>query len=161
MDYILGKKEKGCLFCKKPKEEKDIENLILCRGKTAFVMMNRFPYNNGHLMIIPLRHCVDFEELNERESQELSRFLKISIRALRETLHPHGFNVGVNIGKAGGAGVPHLHFHVVPRWDGDTNFMPVIGETKVIPEYLVNLYQKLHLAFRVRGMKRQKGERRR
>jgi ATP adenylyltransferase len=164
MDYILAKKEKGCLFCRKPKEKKDKENLILYRGKTAFIVMNRFPYNNGHLMVIPNRHCVDFDELNDEESQELCFLIRLSLRVLKEAFHPHGFNVGLNIGNAGGAGEPHLHLHVVPRWNGDTNFMPALGETKVIPEYLARTYEKLYPAFKGsgrKGEKREKGGRRR
>jgi ATP adenylyltransferase len=159
MDYILRKKEKGCLFCRKPKEKKDKENLILYRGKTAFIVMNKFPYNNGHLMVIPIRHCVDLEALNDEESQELYSLVSLSVRVLKETLRPHGFNVGLNLGGAGGAGEPHLHFHVVPRWNGDTNFMPALGETKVIPEYLARTYDKLRFAFKGSGEKGAKRER--
>ena len=147
MDYILKDKGMGCLFCMKPKQGKDRENLILCRGKHAFVMMNRYPYNNGHLMVVPHRHCTDLEDLNPLESKELFDLLKVSIRLLKSSLSPHGFNIGVNIGKVGGAGEDHLHFHIVPRWAGDTNFMPVLGETKIVPEHLVNTYQRLRSAF--------------
>ncbi|RPJ06466.1 MAG: HIT domain-containing protein, partial [Deltaproteobacteria bacterium] len=131
MDYILGEKEKGCFFCRRPAEERDEENLILLRGREAFVMMNKFPYNNGHLMIVPNRHCVDMEDLTDGESSELFDLMKISVKVLKSALRPHGFNLGINIGTAGGAGEAHLHFHIVPRWTGDTNFMPVIGETKI------------------------------
>lgn len=147
MDYILGEKKRGCIFCKKPLERKDRENLILYQGKYTFIMMNRFPYNNGHLMIVPKRHCIDFEKLNNNELKELSQLLKASTRALKTTLHPHGFNIGINIGKIGGAGEDHIHFHVVPRWTGDTNFMPVLGETKIIPQYLEKTYQNLRSVF--------------
>jgi ATP adenylyltransferase len=122
--------------------------------------MNKFPYNNGHLMVIPKRHCPDLEQLDEKECQELFHLLRTSIRVLKASIHPHGFNIGINIGKAGGAGVDdHIHLHVIPRWTGDTNFMPVIGETKVIPEYLYKTYQKLHSAFMNLSQKRQKGGR--
>jgi len=147
MDYILGKKKGGCIFCSKPTEDRDEENLILFRGRVAFVMMNKFPYNNGHLMLVPKRHCSGFEELNDRELQELFDLMKTSVRVLKSTLRPHGFNIGINIGVAGGAGVAHLHFHIVPRWTGDTNFMPVLGETKIIPQYLEETYKKLRFAF--------------
>ena len=148
MDYILGRKEKGCIFCKKPKEKKDRKNLILFRSRYAFVMMNKFPYNNGHLMIVPKRHCLDLSQLHQEELQDLFFLLKASTQVLKKTLKPHGFNIGINMGIVGGAGEKHIHFHVVPRWTGDTNFMPVLGETKVIPEYLDNTYHKLHSAFR-------------
>jgi ATP adenylyltransferase len=148
MGYILEKKKRGCIFCKKPTERRDKENLILCQGDDAFVIMNKFPYNNGHLMVVPKRHCIDMDQLGDGELQELSYFLKLSLRVLKQCLHPHGFNIGMNIGKVGGAGEEHIHFHIIPRWTGDTNFMPVLGETKVIPEYLEETYQKLHSVFR-------------
>jgi len=147
MDYILGKGKKGCFFCRKLKEKNDRKNLILCQGKYVFVVMNKFPYTNGHLMVVPKRHCIDLEQLDNREFKELFDLLKASVRALKASFHPQGFNIGMNIGKVGGAGEDHLHLHIVPRWAGDTNFMPVIGETKIIPEYLERTYQKLHSAF--------------
>lgn len=147
MDYIMRKKEKGCIFCKKTKEKKDGENLILYRSRYAFVMMNKFPYNNGHLMVVPKRHCIDLDQLNGKESEDLFFLLRASIQVLKKSLQPHGFNIGVNIGAVGGAGEEHVHFHIVPRWMGDTNFMPLLGETKVIPDYLENTYHKLHSAF--------------
>jgi ATP adenylyltransferase len=147
MGYILAEKEKGCIFCTKPAEGRDEANLLLFRSREAFVMMNRFPYNNGHLMVIPNRHCADLEELSGSESGELFRLIQISIRVLRPALRPHGFNVGINIGTAGGAGEAHLHFHIVPRWTGDTNFMPVLGETKIIPQYIEETYKKLRSGF--------------
>ncbi|MFB3884310.1 MAG: HIT domain-containing protein [Thermodesulfobacteriota bacterium] len=148
MDYILKEKREGCIFCEKPRENKDKKNLILFRGEDAFVIMNKFPYNSGHLMVVPRRHCVDLVQLDDREIHELARLLRASSRILRECLHPHGFNIGMNIGKVGGAGEEHIHFHVVPRWEGDINFMPVLSETKVIPEYLGKTYDKLHAAFK-------------
>jgi len=147
MDYILGKKKKGCFFCKKLEEKKSKRTLILCQGEYVFVVMNKYPYNNGHLMVVPKRHCRDLEQLDNRELKELFDLLKASVRVLKASFHPHGFNIGMNIGRMGGAGEDHLHLHIVPRWAGDTNFMPVIGETKIIPEYLERTYQKLHSAF--------------
>ncbi len=97
-------------------------------------------------MIVPLRHCIDMESLSHLESKELFELLRVSIRALKVSLSPQGFNIGVNIGKVGGAGEEHIHFHVVPRWAGDTNFMPILGETKIVPEYLSNTYQRLQSA---------------
>lgn len=147
MDYILEEKQSECFFCKKLAERKDEENLILYQGRHAFVIMNKFPYNNGHVMIVPKRHRLNLEQLNEKEFQELSFLLKISTQVLKSSLHPHGFNIGINIGETGGAGEEHIHFHIVPRWAGDTNFMPVLGETKIIPEYLEKTYEKIHSAF--------------
>ena len=147
LEYILRKKQKGCLFCKKTREKRDARNLILYRSRHAFVMMNRFPYNNGHLMVIPKRHCIDLNQLKDRESQDLFFLLKTSTQVLKKSLHPHGFNIGINLGAVGGAGENHVHFHIVPRWTGDTNFMPLLGETKIIPDYLENTYHKLHSAF--------------
>jgi len=148
MDYILGKKKDACIFCGRPSKKGDEANLILYRSVYAFVMMNKFPYNNGHLMVIPKRHCPDLEPLDDQEIKDLLFLLKASTRVLKKTLHPEGFNIGMNIGKIGGAGVDdHVHFHIVPRWTGDTNFMPVLAETKIIPEYLTRTYQKLHDAF--------------
>jgi len=160
MEYILEEKQRGCIFCKKPIERKDEENLILYQNKYAFVMMNKFPYNNGHVMVIPKHHCRDLEQLGDQEGQELFHLLRVSSRILKRALHPQGFNIGMNIGKVGGAGVDdHVHFHIVPRWTGDTNFMPILGETKVVPDYLEKTYQKLHSAFRnfMLGKKGMKG----
>ncbi len=128
-------------------EKKDEENLILFQSHYGFVMMNKFPYNNGHLMVVPKRHRVDLDQLDEEEFRELSYLLKASTRILKRNFHPHGFNIGMNVGKVGGAGEEHIHFHIVPRWPGDTNFMPVLSETKVIPEYLKKIYQRLHPSF--------------
>lgn len=154
MEYILGKKMRGCFLCKKLKEKKDKERLVLYQGQHAFVIMNKFPYTNGHLMVVPQRHCLNLEQLNTEELKELFELLKVSVRALKASLHPHGFNIGMNIGKMGGAGEDHLHLHIVPRWPGDTNFMPVLGETRVISEYLEETYEKLRSAFR--GLLRKK-----
>jgi ATP adenylyltransferase len=157
MDYILGKKQKECIFCKKPMERKDEANLILHQSRYTFVMMNRFPYNNGHMMVVPKRHCPDLEQLDDQELQDLFCSLRASTRILKEELRPDGFNIGMNIGKVGGAGVDeHIHFHIVPRWIGDTNFMPVLGNTKIIPEYIEQTYQKLYSAFRDLHQKKKK-----
>jgi ATP adenylyltransferase len=147
MSYILQEKKRNCFFCQGLLERKDEENLILHRGKLAFVVMNRFPYNNGHLMVVPRRHLQHLEELSPREGLELFDLLQVSLRVLGASLNPQGFNVGLNLGKAAGAGEQHVHFHIVPRWVGDSNYMPVLGETKVIPEYLSETYRKLRLTF--------------
>jgi len=147
MTYIRGQKEDGCVFCQISGQKKDEENLILHAGEHTLVLMNRFPYNNGHLMVIPRRHCTDVESLEAREIEELFNLLKLSIRVLTASLAPDGYNVGINLGKAAGAGMEHLHLHVVPRWSGDSNFMPVLSDTRVIPEFVETTYRKLHLAF--------------
>lgn len=118
-------------------------------------MMNRYPYNSGHLMIVPKRHCTELEKLKKKEIDEIFYFLQASVKVLKKSLSPQGFNIGMNLGKIAGAGEEHLHFHIVPRWTGDTNFMPILGETKVIPEYLLNTYEKLKAAFS-KGMRRKK-----
>jgi len=158
MEYILGKRKRGCFFCRKLKEKESKKNLILYQGEHVFVVMNRYPYTNGHLMVAPKRHCLKLEQLDNNELKELFDLLKASVRVLKASSHPHGFNIGMNIGKMGGAGEGHLHLHIVPRWAGDTNFMPVIGKTKIISEYLEKTYEKLHSAFT--GLLRKKGVRR-
>lgn len=147
MRYILGEKKRGCFFCRNLKEKRQKKNLILYQGRHVFVVMNKFPYNSGHLMIVPKRHLLNLEDLNSDELKEFFELLKTSTRIIKSALRPNGFNVGMNIGIAGGAGEDHVHLHIVPRWEGDTNFMPLIGETKVVPEYLERTYQKLHAAF--------------
>ncbi|MGZ3495725.1 MAG: HIT family protein [Thermodesulfobacteriota bacterium] len=147
MHYILGEKKRGCFFCRNLKEKRQRKNLILHQGQYVFVMMNKFPYNNGHLMIVPKRHHLNLEDLNSDELKEFFELLKTSTQVLKAALRPNGFNIGMNIGKAGGAGEDHIHLHIVPRWEGDTNFMPAIGETRVVPEYLERTYQKLHEGF--------------
>jgi len=144
MAYIAGDREQGCLLCSKLKGRDDRGNLILCRSSHSFVILNRFPYTNGHLMVAPNRHVASLDELNEGEMVALMALLKQSIIILKRALKPDGFNVGVNIGSVAGAGIEdHIHFHIVPRWNGDTNFMPVLVETKVMPEYLEKTYDRL------------------
>jgi ATP adenylyltransferase len=135
-----------CIFCDFPAmgHSSDAENLILARGERAFVMLNKFPYNSGHLMVAPYRHCAAYEELEPEEHTELSAWTARCIRALREAYHPEGFNIGTNQGHAAGAGIAgHLHTHVVPRWTGDTNYMTTVAETKVLPESLEETFAKL------------------
>jgi ATP adenylyltransferase len=162
MEYILEKKQKGCIFCEKPKEKKDKRNLILYQDKYALVMLNKFPYNNGHVMVVPKHHCSDLTQLGDKESQELFYLLKDTTRLLKTILHPHGFNIGMNLGKIAGAGVEdHVHFHIVPRWNGDTNFMPILGKTKIVPDYLEITYDSLHPVFEelLQKKRRRKGGR--
>ena len=137
-------RKEGCIFCEFPQEARDRENHILYQGKKAYIIMNKFPYSNGHLMVIPKRHLSDFTELTDQECAEVMLLAKYAVMALRKTYNPHGFNIGWNIGAAAGAGIAaHMHRHIVPRWNGDTNFMPVIGEVKVIPEDLEDSYSKI------------------
>lgn len=143
-----GRNSEKCFLCKASKESDDKENLVVFRGNTCFVILNRFPYNNGHLLVAPYRHVGDILELTESESTELMKLLKLSVRALMEEYKPDGYNIGLNLGKVAGAGLAdHIHFHVVPRWLGDTNFMPVISETKVIPEGLDESWERLTSRF--------------
>ena len=146
MEYVQASRDdsEGCLFCDKAALGDDEKALIVARGELTFVMLNAYPYNTGHLMVAPFRHVGEFEELTDEELAEASRLIQRSIGALKEVSAPHGFNLGMNLGRVAGAGVAdHLHWHVVPRWEGDTNFMPVVGETKVLPELLSGTYAKL------------------
>jgi len=144
MQYIQGSKELGCIFCQKPAEDRDEENLILYRTERVFVIMNRYPYNNGHLMIAPYRHIGSLSGLTVEELKDLGMALQRSEKALGALFHPEGYNIGINVGKVAGAGfADHLHVHIVPRYSGDTNFMAVIADTKTIPELLPTTYQRL------------------
>ncbi len=144
MEYIANNKEKGCIFCVSAAGAADRERLILQRSAHSIVMMNRYPYTNGHLMVAPLRHTADMNDLSEEEMLDLFKALRLCRNALAEAAAPQGFNVGINRGKAAGAGVDeHMHIHIVPRWNGDTNFMTVIGDIRVMPENLMHSYDKL------------------
>jgi len=144
-EYILGtRKTKGCIFCQKAKENKDEKNYVLFRGKDCLVMLNLFPYNNGHLMVAPYRHVKSVENLTEGEAKEMMKILCQMASLLKEVLHPEGFNVGMNLGKVAGAGVvDHVHLHIVPRWKGDSHFMSVLSDTRVISEALKETYNQL------------------
>ena len=143
IEYITGGKKEGCIFCDKPKEGNDKKNLILYKGETSFIIMNRYPYSNGHLMAVPYRHINNMSELDHKERLELMNLTTKCIEILI-VMNPDGFNIGMNLGTAGGAGIDdHLHFHIVPRWNGDTNFMPLIADVKVMPEYLEDTYETL------------------
>ncbi|OQX88927.1 MAG: HIT family hydrolase [candidate division Zixibacteria bacterium 4484_93] len=145
MEYITrGDLEEGCLFCRVLSEENDRENLLLFRGGLVSVVMNRYPYANGHLMVFPNRHTGNIEEMTSKEASDLFRFVSHCVKILKKVVSPSGFNIGMNIGRSAGAGVvDHLHIHIVPRWDGDTNFMPVVSSTKIISEALEATYDKL------------------
>jgi ATP adenylyltransferase len=144
LKYIKAPKEKGCFLCKYIKSKNDKKNLILYRGKTAFIILNRYPYNSGHLMVAPIKHSADFSMLTDAEQLELIKLTARAIDVLKKSFAPMGFNIGVNLGRVAGAGLEdHLHFHVVPRWNGDTNFMPATSSTKVMPQLLDETYKIL------------------
>ncbi|NWF55546.1 MAG: HIT domain-containing protein [Syntrophaceae bacterium] len=152
MTYILAdKKEQRCIFC--PMDGRsDRERLILRRTPRALVMLNRYPYSYAHLMVAPVRHVDQVKNLKKTEMTDILFHLGQSIEILKKAFHPDGFNVGMNLGRVAGAGVlHHLHFHIVPRWNGDTNFMPAVGEVRVIPEHLKETYRRLSPFFRKTG----------
>jgi ATP adenylyltransferase len=148
LEYIQTADEQvGCLFCTAPAGG-DEESLIVRRGAHAFVMLNKFPYASGHLMVAPFRHVGNFSELEDEEALEIHRLAGQGMGALAETFAPQGYNLGWNLGRIAGAGVvDHVHLHVVPRWAGDTNFMPVLADVKVLPEHLVVTRRKLEAAW--------------
>jgi ATP adenylyltransferase len=144
IEYIRAAKPTGCILCDKPKEDKDAENYILYRGKHNFIMLNAYPYNPAHLLIAPYRHTASMEELNDIERNEHFKLVSRSIVVLKEVLKPAGFNTGSNLGRVAGAGIEdHFHSHVVPRWQGDTNYVTVLGDIRVVPQALADTYQTL------------------
>lgn len=133
-----------CIFLDLPARENDRENLLLYRGNKAFVMLNAFPYTNGHLMVAPYKHTADLAELDDAELLEINQLLAKAIAWITSAFRPEGFNIGVNLGSVAGAGIPsHVHWHIVPRWNGDTNFMTTIGEVRVLPQSLADTYDRL------------------
>jgi ATP adenylyltransferase len=141
MEYILGDKEEGCIFCNALSKSDD---LTLLKGDDTMVMMNKFPYINGHLLVAPVRHIAALDQLSKHEMGELLASVDRSVRILKQAMNPDGFNVGLNLGKVAGAGVEeHLHFHVVPRWFGDTNALTVFADVRVVPEHLQATYENL------------------
>ncbi len=148
LEYILSKKGPECIFCVKPNEKKDRDNLILYRSIKGFAIMNLYPYNNGHLMVVPYRHVYSITDLDEEELLDLMKMIQLSVSCLKKAFRPEGFNIGLNIGKVAGAGIEeHLHLHIIPRWVGDTHFMAVLGEVRVIPEHVLSTYDKLFPLF--------------
>lgn len=146
MTYIdgAGAEPGECVFCAKAAASADEQNLVLHRGSHSFVIMNLYPYNNGHLMIAPYAHVPSIEELDAETLTNIMTTAQLCLEALREAMHPQGYNMGINQGTVAGAGIKdHVHLHVVPRWNGDTNFMPVLADTKVMPDYLANTYHQL------------------
>jgi ATP adenylyltransferase len=149
MEYIQeatkGEGEGGCVFCTIPELEPD---RVLAREELAYVVLNKFPYNPGHVLVVPVRHVGDLTDLSAAENETLQALLQRSVAAIRAEAEPHGFNIGMNLGRPAGAGIPdHLHWHVVPRWSGDTNFMPVVGQTRVLPELLTETARRLKPRF--------------
>ncbi|MBN1396870.1 MAG: HIT domain-containing protein [Bacteroidetes bacterium] len=139
-----GKKNKGCIFCRIAKEDNDENNLVIWRGKKCFVLLNKYPYNNGHLMIVPYIHASAMDKLSDETNIEIMKTVVRCMQVLKKTSKPDGFNFGANIGKEAGAGVAeHIHFHLVPRWNGDTNFFPVLADVKVVSEDMHNSWRKL------------------
>jgi len=148
IDYILGPKPDSCVFCLPQHEREDEERLVLYRAAHSFVIMNKFPYNSGHLMVTPFRHVMNLTQCSPEECDEMMWLMQQCVRICQEVFSPHGLNCGLNIGEAAGAGIrEHLHFHVVPRWNGDSSFMAAFSETRVIPEHLQATYTKLKPRF--------------
>jgi ATP adenylyltransferase len=150
MEFIKGPKPSGCFFCEAAAADpsNDADHLVLARGELALAILNRYPYNNGHLMIAPNAHLANLEDLPAATAIEVMALTQRSLRVLRQVLAPQGFNLGINAGKTAGAGVAdHVHQHVVPRWDGDTNFMPIVADTKILNESLTVSYQQLRAGF--------------
>ncbi len=151
MEYIGGTPEAGCLFCRVRAADpaEDRANLVVWRGERCTVMLNKFPYNSGHLMVAPVAHVGSPVDLGAEDGLALHEGVRLALRALADAMSPEGFNVGANIGRVAGAGIPdHVHHHVVPRWGGDTNFMPVLAEAKVVNEHLERTWEKVAAAFR-------------
>ncbi len=149
IDYIRSEKNTDCFICQKALDRSDdLKNLILARGKYAYVLFNEFPYTSGHLMVTPYSHIADICELTKKESIEMVELTVRSVKVMRKVLNPQGFNIGYNLGECSGAGLKdHIHQHIVPRWNGDTNFMPVLANTRVVPEALIETCQLLRDAF--------------
>lgn len=142
--YVTAEKEEGCVFCRAAAGTDDRDNLVLLRGERAFIILNRFPYNNGHLMVVPYAHVPSTEDLDTPTLTEMMLLQNRALAALRQSMQPNGFNLGANLGHIAGAGVhDHVHLHVVPRWTGDTNFMPIVGDVRVVPETWLQTYDRL------------------
>lgn len=146
MKYILGEKSQGCILCDKHRapQTSDAENLVVYRGATCYILLNLFPYSNGHVMVAPYQHLQSPELLDRETMAELMQLTSLSVALLRKAASPEGFNIGMNVGRVAGAGIAdHVHMHVVPRWYGDTNYMSVLAETRLVPEMLAETYQTL------------------
>lgn len=152
LEYLTLPRENGCIFCRALQAGADRENLILERGRLAFAIVNRFPYNNGHLMVVPYSHAASLEDLEAETLTDMMLLLNRCLAALRKAMRPDGFNIGVNLGHVAGAGVAdHVHIHAVPRWLGDTNFMPVVGDMRVVPQTWLQTYDQIKAALEDQG----------
>jgi ATP adenylyltransferase len=148
IQYIMREKPEGCILCSKPKESKDTKNYILYRGEQNFIMMNIYPYNPGHLLVAPYRHAASLEELTDEERNEHYKLVTRSVTVIREVMGADGFNLGANLGRVAGAGIDdHFHSHIVPRWQGDINFMTVMDDVRIVPQALRETYEKLKNKF--------------
>jgi ATP adenylyltransferase len=148
IEYIKGEKTNECIFCSKPAAGDDRSSLIVHRGERCFVMLNAFPYTNGHVMVAPYAHTARLDELDTPTAAEMMELAQRSVRAIDRSYGPEGYNVGANLGAVAGAGIEdHVHLHVVPRWKGDTNFMPVLADVRVLPQRLDDSWEDLHAAF--------------
>jgi ATP adenylyltransferase len=152
LEYLTEPRKEGCIFCRAIAGSDDRESLVLWRGEHAFLILNRYPYNNGHLMVVPYAHVASFEELDAATLTELMVLMNRALAALRQAMEPDGFNLGANLGHVAGAGVAdHVHLHVVPRWAGDTNFMPIVGDMRVVPQTWQQTYDQVRAALEELG----------
>jgi len=152
LEYVKAPHNKDaegkCIFCEFPSRNEDSKYHIFLRREHCFAVLNRYPYNNGHLLIAPFKHVAELADLSDEIVLDVMTTIRDCVEAQKKLIHPHGFNIGLNIGSAAGAGIAeHIHWHIVPRWDGDTNFMPVIGDTKIIPQSLKQMHQLLSSHF--------------
>jgi ATP adenylyltransferase len=144
LEYLIAPKSDDCIFCAAALSDEDRENLVLLRGERAYLILNRYPYNNGHFLVVPYAHTPSLEDLEPPTLTEMMLLLNRGLAALRATMAPEGFNIGANLGAVAGAGIEeHVHIHAVPRWGGDTNFMPVVGDTRVVPQTWCQTYEML------------------
>jgi ATP adenylyltransferase len=152
LEYLQGPEPQGCIFCHAAQSAADHDNLVLLRGDQVFLILNRYPYNNGHLMVVPYHHVPSLEHLDGATLTEMMLSINRGLTALRSAMAPDGFNVGINLGRVAGAGIEdHVHVHIVPRWLGDTNFMPVVGDMRVIPQTWMQTYDQLKAALDAAG----------
>ncbi|MGD8626972.1 MAG: HIT domain-containing protein [Anaerolineae bacterium] len=152
LEYLTEPEAEGCIFCAAAEGDDDRENLVLLRGERAFMILNRYPYNNGHFMVVPYEHVPSLEDLPAATLTEMMLLLNRGLAALRAAMAPEGFNIGANLGQVAGAGIDdHVHIHAVPRWAGDTNFMPVVGDMRVVPQTWLQTYDQLKAALEDEG----------
>lgn len=144
VEYVTIEKKRSCFLCEAARSQVSKESLVIFKDENWFVMLNLYPYNTGHLLVAPYRHVATLDDLTEEELRDLGQVLQKAVKLVKLTYNPDGFNIGLNLGRVAGAGLEdHLHFHIVPRWNGDTNFMPILANTKVIPEAIYDTYERL------------------